>query len=70
MKIKDILVEAVITFCAAFVITSIVGYVYRLFLHSNAGVDWITSLKFGVIFAIVLPWVHYNEKKKKSSGKK
>ncbi|MDP4116398.1 MAG: hypothetical protein Q8903_09700 [Bacteroidota bacterium] len=69
MKIKDLLLEFGITFCAAFLVTSVVGYVYRLFIHSNQGIDWVTSFKFGLIFAIILPWVHYKDRKKKDNNK-
>jgi len=55
MSSKSLLVDVVVTFVLTLVVSVIVTYLYSLFAHGAGVIDWETSIRFAIIFAIVLP---------------
>lgn len=55
MSGKSILVDVVATFMLTLVVSVIVTYLYSLIAHGAGVIDWETSIRFAIIFAIVLP---------------
>jgi hypothetical protein len=56
--IKQIILNAVITFSIAFIVTAIVTLLWNLIVDNNgAVVDWRTAFQFAIVMGIVLPIV-------------
>ncbi|HEX2869358.1 MAG TPA: hypothetical protein VHO03_20105 [Ignavibacteriales bacterium] len=62
-----LLIDCLITFVITFIASSMVTLLYNIFTGNNAVPDWSVSIRFSVIFAIVLPVVNLLEKKRKVS---
>jgi hypothetical protein len=57
MNIKRSLVDFTVVFAITLAVTVVVTFLWNLFFHTNAIVDWETSFRFAIIFGIVLPLV-------------
>ena len=55
MTSKSFVVDMMVTFVLTLVVTVIVTYLYSLIAHGAGVIDWETSIRFAIIFAIVLP---------------
>lgn len=67
MTIINYLKEAVIIFIIAFAATAIVTLVFNYLSSEGSVIEWTTSFRFGIIFAIVFPVMHYLETKRKTN---
>ena len=65
MNTKKLVVEFGIVFAVTLVTTAIVTFLWNLIGHGESAVDWETSLRFAVVFGIVLTWVKSREIKEK-----
>lgn len=54
MKARQFLRSFAIVGALVFVVTSIVSYLYSLIVHGAGVVDWESSIRFAIIFGIVL----------------
>lgn len=67
MNIKRSLVDFAVVFTVALVVMVIVTFLWNFFIHASAIVDWETSFRFAIIFAIIygiiLPLVKTKENK-------
>jgi len=57
MNIMKLVVEFVTVFTVAVVITATVTFLWYIIGHGASTIDWETSSRFAVIFAIILTWV-------------
>lgn len=54
MKIKRFLIDVVIVFAVAFVVNTIVVYLWNLVRHGQGVFDWETSIRFAIIIGMIL----------------
>lgn len=57
MKIIDMLMEGLVTFVIAFVVSAAVSGLWNAAAHGFFSVDWESSFRLGVILGIISPWV-------------
>ena len=57
MKVGKIITEFVVVFILAFVVSAIVSLLWNLIAHGSTVVDWGSSLRLGIIFGIIAPWI-------------
>jgi len=57
MKVGKIITEFVVAFILAFVVSAIVSLLWNLIAHGSTVVDWGSSLRLGIIFGIIAPWI-------------
>jgi hypothetical protein len=55
--IKKLIVEFVIEFAVTLVTTAIVTLLWNIIRHRETAINWETSFRFALIFAIILIWV-------------
>lgn len=67
MKIRKLLIDFVITFAIALVVSEIVTFLYNLLVHGAGTVDSETSFRFAIILGIALPWIHAQRDREKMS---
>jgi len=65
MNIKKLVVEFVTVFAVALVTTAIVTFLWNIIGHGESTIDWKTSLRFEIIFGIILTWTKSREIKEK-----
>lgn len=65
MNIKKLVVEFVTIFAAALVTVALVTFLWNLIGYGESTIDWETSLRFAIIFGIILTWVKSREGKEK-----
>ncbi len=65
MKFSFYLFEMVIIFLITFITSSVVVYLYNLLIHDSSFVEFTTSLRFAIIFAIIYPFINRYKMKHK-----
>ena len=65
MNIKKLVVEFGTVFAVVLVTVAIVTFLWNLIGHGESTVDWETSFRFAIIFAIILTWIKSRETKEK-----
>ena len=65
MNIKKLVVEFVTVFAVVLVTVALVTFLWNLIGHGESTIDWETSLRFAIIFGIILTWVKSREVKEK-----
>jgi hypothetical protein len=50
-------------FAIVFVVNLAVTFLYTLIVHGAGVVDWESAIRFGIMLAIILPWMRRAEKK-------
>lgn len=56
--LKQVILNAVLTFCVSFIVTAIVTLLWNLFVDKTGfAVDWRTAFQFAIVMGIVLPVV-------------
>jgi hypothetical protein len=58
---KAMVVEFLTVFAVALVITVIVTYLWNIIGHGESTIGWETSIRFAIIFGIILTWVKSQE---------
>ena len=61
---KQFIKEFMIFFVLTFVVTAVVTFLYNTIAHGLSIVDWETSIRFALIFAIVFPTMQVLQTKK------
>lgn len=67
MKLKELTADFLFSMVLAFIVTTVVNYLYNLLVHNDGRVEWSTSFQMAIILGIIIPLVHYREGR---SGKK
>ncbi len=67
MSIKKLVVGFVTVFAGALVTAAIVTLLWNIISHGASAVDWETSFRFAIIFAVILTWVKSRETEEKRS---
>jgi hypothetical protein len=57
MNIKRFLVHVVTVFSVTLIVSAIVTLLWNLFVDGASTVDWETSFRSAIVFAIILPWI-------------
>jgi len=65
MNIRKLVVEFALVFVVAFVVTTIVTFLWNMIGHGASAVDWETSFRLAIIFGIILTWAKSRETKDK-----
>ena len=65
MNLKKLVVEFGTVFAVTLVTVALVTFLWNLIGHGESTVDWETSFRFAIIFAIILTWVRSREIKGK-----
>ena len=65
MNIRKLVVEFALVFVVAFVITTIVTFLWNMIGHGASAVDWETSFRLAIIFGIILTWAKSRDTKDK-----
>lgn len=63
MTFARILSYSLRVFSLVLVVGAVVTYLYSLLVHGSGIIDWDTSLRLAIIFAIVLPTLREVERK-------
>lgn len=63
MGFKELAADFLYSLLSAFIVTTIVSYLYNLLVHDAGRVEWSTSFQMAIIFGIIIPLVHYRERK-------
>lgn len=63
MKIARLILDGAIGFVIVFIVATLASYVYSLVAHRTGAFDWGTSVRLGVILAIVLPYLNLRQMK-------
>jgi len=62
------LIQFLYTSILAFIVASIVSFLYGLIAHGAGVVDWGTAARLALILGIIFPILSYLERKKKSTS--
>lgn len=65
MKIKSFLQSFAVMFALVFVVSVVVSFLYSYLIHGSGLVDWESSIRFAIIFGIVLPAIQEIDRRKK-----
>lgn len=57
MRIQRLLVESASSFAIALVVTALVSWLWSSLSHRASTIDWETSFRFAIVFAILTPWI-------------
>jgi cation transport ATPase len=65
MNIKKLVIEFGTVFVVALVTVAMVTFLWNLIGNGESTIDWETSFRFAIIFAIILTWAKAREIKTK-----
>jgi hypothetical protein len=65
MIIRRVLVEVVTVFALTLIVSVIVTLLSNLIVHGASTIDWETSIRFAILFGIILPWIETRRSKEK-----
>ena len=65
MNIKRLLVDSVTVFAVSLIVLVIVTLLWNLIFHGASTIDWETSFRFAIVFAIIFPWIETRGGKEK-----
>jgi hypothetical protein len=57
MNIKKLLVDCVTVFAVSLIVSVIVTLLWNLIVHGASTIDWESSVRFAILFGIILPWM-------------
>jgi hypothetical protein len=63
VNIKQYVMDFATMFAVVFVVNLIVTFLYSLFVHGSGVIDWDSAFRFGIMLALILPWMRRREKK-------
>ena len=63
MNIKRLLVDVVTVFAVTLIVSAIITLLWNLIVHAASTMDWETSLRFAILFAIIFPWIETRRSK-------
>ena len=65
MNTKKLLVNFLAVFAVTLIVSAIVTLLWNLVLHGARTIDWETSIRFAILFGIILPWMETRRSKEK-----
>jgi hypothetical protein len=65
MNIKRLLVDFVTVFAVTLILSVIVTVLWNLIVHGASTIDWETSVRFAILFGIILPWIETRRRTEK-----
>jgi hypothetical protein len=65
MNIKRLLTDFVTVFAVTLIVSVIVTSLWNLIVHRALTIDWETSVRFAILFGIVLSWIETRRSKEK-----
>jgi hypothetical protein len=63
VNIKQYVMDFATMFAVVFVVNLIVTFLYSLLVHGSGELDWDNAFRFGIMLALILPWMRRREKK-------
>ena len=57
MTIKKLVVDFVTAFAVTLIVCVIVTLLGNLIVHGASSIDWETSVRFAILFGIIVPWI-------------
>ena len=63
MNIKQYTVDFAVMFAIVFAVNLAVTFFYGLLVHGSGVIDWDNAFRFGIMLAVILPWMRRREKK-------
>ena len=57
MTIKKLVVDFVTVFAVTLIVCAIVTLLGNLIVHGASSIDWETSVRFAILFGIIVPWI-------------
>ena len=63
MDLKKLSVGFITIFFITLIVSSVVTYLWSLFFHNVATIDWETSFRFAIIFGVVFSIIDNKDKK-------
>jgi hypothetical protein len=64
MNIKRLLVDFLWVFAVTLLVMVVVTALWNVIFHRAAAIDWETSVRFSIVFGIVLSWIGNRRKRK------
>ena len=61
MNIKKLAIEFGTVFAVALVTVALVTFLWNLIGHGESTIDWETSIRFAIMFGIILTWAKSRE---------
>jgi hypothetical protein len=65
--IKTLLVHVATVFAVTLILSVLVTLLLNLIVHGTDTIDWETSFRFAILFAIIFPWIEARRCKESSS---
>ncbi len=65
MNVRKLLVDFVTVFALTLIVSVFVTLLWNLIVHRASTIDWETSFRFAIIFAIIFPWLESRRSKEK-----
>jgi hypothetical protein len=65
MIIRRVLVDFLNVFVLTLIVSVIVTLFSNLIVHGASTIDWETSIRFAILFGIILPWIETRRSKEK-----
>ncbi len=63
MNIRQYAMDFATMFAVVLVVNLIVTFLYSLLVHGSGVIDWDSAFRFGIMLALILPWMRRREKK-------
>ncbi|HLP15407.1 MAG TPA: hypothetical protein VK470_04050 [Bacteroidota bacterium] len=63
MNLQKYALDFAITFMIVLVVNMIVTAAYSFFIHGITIIEWESSIRFAILFGIVMPWLHQRAEK-------
>ena len=63
MTIKKLVVDFVTVFAVTLIVCAIVTLLGNLIVHGASSIDWETSVRFAILFGIIVPWIEKRRSK-------
>jgi hypothetical protein len=57
VNVKRLLVDALTVFCVSLLVLLAVTFLWNVVFHKGETIDWETSFRFAIVFAIIVPWM-------------
>jgi hypothetical protein len=65
MTITRVFVDSVSAFALTLIVSVIVTLLSNLIIHGASTIDWETSIRFAIVFGMILPWIETRSGKKR-----
>jgi len=65
MNVKRILGDFVTVFAVTLIVSVLVSVLWNLVVHRASTIEWETSFRFAILFAIILPWIETRRRRER-----